>query len=406
MATAQRRKMPPLVTESLRLCMVALFAGLGFEAGRSVADRVDGLDPAQVTVLGVVLGTAVGYVLGGAIGRLTVRSLQVAENALTRRTSEQVLAGLLGGIVGAVLGVGLCWPLLFLRPVVIFVPVFAFFVIVLVALGYVVGMARRESFLGLLAGGGFNLNRPQPLTALDRVVDTSIAIDGRLIDVVRAGFLHGRLLVPQPVLDEIQGLADSGDDLRRGRGRRALETLEALQRERFIDLEVIPDGAREVPEVDAKLVRICLDRGAALLTLDTPLAKAAALAGCRVMNLHALALAVRPQVTAGDTISVRALKTGKEPGQTVGYLDDGTMVVIERSRPLVGHEIEVQVTSVLTNANGRMIFARPVHPPIPTAAARAQDAERAAAPPKPGPPGPPGTAPRPGPPSRTHGTSR
>lgn len=401
MSTAQRRKRLPFLTESLRLCMVALFAGLGFEAGRGMTGRVQSLDPAQVTVLGVVLGTAVGYVLGGAIGRLTVRSLQVAENALTRRTSEQVLAGLLGGILGAVLGVGLCWPLLFLRPAVIFLPLFAFVVIVLIALGHVVGMARRESFLGLLAGGGFNLNRPRAMAALDRVMDTSIAIDGRLLDVVRAGFLHGRLLVPQPVLEEIQGLADSGDDLRRGRGRRALETLEALQRERFIDLEVIPDGAREVPEVDAKLVRICLDRGAALLTLDTPLAKAAALAGCRVMNLHALALAVRPQVTAGDTISVLALKAGKEPGQTVGYLDDGTMVVIERSRALVGHEIDVQVTSVLTNANGRMVFAQPVYPPIPDGAVRAPDAQRVA-----GHPEPPKPGPRPGSSSRTPGTSR
>jgi uncharacterized protein YacL len=122
---------------------------------------------------------------------------------------------------------------------------------------------------------------------------------------------------------------------------------------------VIPDEAPEVPEVDAKLVRICLDRQAALLTLDTPLAKAAGLAGCRVMNLHALALAVRPPVTAGDTVHVLVIKPGKEPGQTVGYLDDGTMVVVERSRQLLGSEIEVQVTSVLTTANGRLVFARP-----------------------------------------------
>ena len=391
MAKAQWR-MPPLVTELLRLCMVALFTGLGFEAARYLGSRFEGLDLAQITVLGVVLGAAIGYVLGGAIGRLTVRSLETAETALTHRSSEQLLAGLLGGLAGAVLGVGLSWPLLFLRPVIIFAPVFAFVVIVMIAMGHLVGRSRRESLFSLLAGrAGVNINRPQALSALERVVDTSAAIDGRIVDVVRAGFLHGRMVVPQPVLDEIQGLADSGDDLKRARGRRALETLEALQRERFIDLEVIPDGAREVPEVDAKLVRTCLDRGAALLTLDTPLAKAAGLAGCRVMNLHALALAVRPQVIAGDTISVLALKPGKEPGQTVGYLDDGTMVVIERSRALVGHEVEVQVSSVLTNANGRMIFAKPLPQPIPPG--------QPAAPPsgKPGPPTPGKPGPRPGP---------
>jgi uncharacterized protein YacL len=113
-----------------------------------------------------------------------------------------------------------------------------------------------------------------------------------------------------------------------------------------------------VPEVDAKLVRLCLDRSAALLTLDTNLAKAAALAGVRVMNLHALALALRPPVTAGDDVSVLLIKPGKEPGQAVGYLDDGTMVVVERARGSVGREVPVTVTSVLTTANGRLVFAR------------------------------------------------
>jgi uncharacterized protein YacL len=163
-----------------------------------------------------------------------------------------------------------------------------------------------------------------------------------------------------PVLAELQGLADAGDDLRRSRGRRGLEVLEALRREPGVEVEVIGDEAVEVPDVDAKLVRMALDRGAALLTLDTNLAKSAALAGVRVMNLHALALAVRPPVTAGDEVSVLLTKAGKEPGQAVGYLDDGTMVVVERARDRVGHEALVHVTSVLTTANGRMVFAKPL----------------------------------------------
>jgi uncharacterized protein YacL len=167
------------------------------------------------------------------------------------------------------------------------------------------------------------------------------------------------MLVPSPVLGELQGLADAGDDVRRAKGRRGLATLETLRREPTVDVEVIDDEVLGVPEVDAKLLRICLDRGAALLTLDTNLAKVAALTGVRVLNLHALALALRPPVSAGDEVSVLLIKTGKEAGQAVGYLDDGTMVVAERSRGAIGGEALVRVTSVLTTANGRMVFARP-----------------------------------------------
>ena len=135
--------------------------------------------------------------------------------------------------------------------------------------------------------------------------------------------------------------------------------LEALRREPGVELQAVADDPAGIAEVDAKLVRISLDRGAVLLTLDTNLAKAASLAGARVMNMHALALALRPPVVAGEEVVVLLLKPGKEPGQAVGYLDDGTMVVVEHGRAHLGHDLRVLVTSVLTTANGRMVFARP-----------------------------------------------
>lgn len=342
------------MAELLRLCLVALFAGLGYLVG----DHFQGETAPSAPAVGVVLGAAIGYVVGGSVGRLTMRSLDVAETALTRRSSEQFLAGLLGGILGLVLAIGISWPLLLIRPQIISLPIFAFIVICVGFLGHRIGAARRDLLLGLVSGRT-GLQRPRSNASVDQVLDTSVAIDGRVLDVVRSGFLAGRMLVTQPVLNELQGLADAADDIKRARGRKGLELLEALQRERSIDLEVIGDDFPEVPEVDAKLVRVCLARDAALLTLDTPLAKSAGLAGCRVMNLHALALAVRPPVTAGDTVQVLLMKPGKEAGQAVGYLDDGTMVVAERARGLVGQDAEVQVTSVLTTANGRMVFARP-----------------------------------------------
>ena len=260
--------------------------------------------------------------------------------------------------VVAVLAAGfVAWPLLLLGRALVVLPVFVFVLVVAGTVGYRIGLARRESVLRLIGSGDVHPAAPGPVTG--RLLDTSVAVDGRIVDVVRAGFLHGRLVVPQPVLAELQGLADSGDDTRRARGRRGLATLTALRNERGIDVEVVDDEAPAVPEVDAKLVRMALDRGAALLTLDTNLAKVAALAGARVMNLHALALALRPPVVAGDTVVVSLLRAGKEAGQAVGYLDDGTMVVVEGGRRHVGSDLPVDVTSVLTTANGRMVFARP-----------------------------------------------
>jgi uncharacterized protein YacL len=237
-------------------------------------------------------------------------------------------------------------------------PLFVFVCVTTGTLGYRFGMAKRSALIGLF-GPRAGLNPHHPVSVLPRLLDTSVAVDGRIVDVVRAGFLHGTLLVPQPVIDELQGLADAGDDIRRAKGRRGLEALTALRREGGIDLEVIGDEAPQVPAVDAKLVRMALDRAAAILTLDSNLARAAALAGCRVMNLHALSLALRPPVSAGDTVAVLLTRAGKEAGQGVGYLDDGTMVVVEKARDRVGGEVHATVTSVLTTANGRMVFAKP-----------------------------------------------
>jgi uncharacterized protein YacL len=349
------------VLELLRLFVVVFFAGLGYQVA-SAFEPVDvRLGPLDTVAAGVLLGAAVGYVLGGVVARTTVRSVASAEKSLRMRSTEQVLSGMLGGAIGVLAAAAVSWPLLLLGAQVITLPLFGFVVVTIGLLGYRVGLARRHDLLAMFgASTGLAVaSSGSPSLTRAAVLDTSVAIDGRIVDVVTAGFLSGTFLVPQPVLDELQGLADAGDDLRRARGRRGLQALESLRRQRSVDVEVIPDSVLEVPEVDAKLVRICLERGCALLTLDTNLAKAAALAGVSVMNLHALALALRPPVTAGDVVTVSLIKAGKEPGQAVGYLDDGTMVVAERSRERIGQDVSVAVTSVLTTANGRMVFSRP-----------------------------------------------
>lgn len=351
---------PAGVVEVLRLFVVVFFAGLGYQVVSAFGPVDVSLGPLDAAGAGVLLGAAVGYVFGGVIARVTVRSVASAERTLRQRSTEQVLSGMIGAAIGVIIAAAVTWPLLLFPSQAVTLPLFGFVVVTVGLLGHRIGLARRHDLLALFgAQAGLTGHTGAGNGSGERVLDTSVAIDGRIVDVVSAGFLHGTFVVPQPVLDELQGLADAGDDTRRGRGRRGLETLAALRRQRAVDLEVLPDAVREVPEVDAKLVRLCLDRSATLVTLDTNLAKAAALAGVRVMNLHALALALRPPVTAGEVVLVSLIKAGKEAGQAVGYLDDGTMVVAERSRDRIGHEVPVTVTSVLTTANGRMVFGRP-----------------------------------------------
>ena len=355
-----KQRSPSAVVEVLRLLCVVFFAGIGFEVSRGIGESDNVLGALNGVALGVIIGSGLGYVLGGVLGRTTVTTVDRTAMSLREVSAEDLVAGLIGLTVGVLAGAAIGLPL-FLLPASFFaLPLYMLIIIVLGMLGMRVGQYKREGMLGLFGARAGMAPRPVAASLRPRLVDSSVAIDGRVLDVVRSGFLHGTMVVCAPVLAELQGLADAGDDLRRGRGRRGLETLETLRREPGITLEVWDDEVPAVTDVDAKLVRLCIDREAALLTLDTNLAKAAALAGVQVLNLHSLTLALRPVVQAGDDVTVLLIKPGKEPGQAVGYLDDGTMVVAESLRSKVGSEATVRVTSVLTTANGRLVFAAPV----------------------------------------------
>jgi uncharacterized protein YacL len=187
------------------------------------------------------------------------------------------------------------------------------------------------------------------------LLDTSVIIDGRIADIVDTGFLDGSFLVPKFILEELQHIADSPDDLRRGRGRRGLDILKRLQQKNNLKIEAIED----VPQsgVDSKLVAVALKRGAKILTNDFNLHKVAEIQGIEVLNINQLANAVKLAVLPGETLQVQIQREGKSHGQGVGYLDDGTMVVIENARRFIGKEVEVSVTSVLQTTAGRMIFS-------------------------------------------------
>ncbi|MBI3011913.1 MAG: twitching motility protein PilT, partial [Candidatus Omnitrophica bacterium] len=192
-----------------------------------------------------------------------------------------------------------------------------------------------------------------------RIVDTSAVIDGRLLDLCQTRFIEGRLIIPRFVLKELQAVADSSDPIKRSRGRRGLEVLKQMQSLATIDVKIHEEDLPGISETDAKLVKLAQVLGTRIITNDYNLNKVAELQGVGVLNVNELAQALRPVVLPGETLEVKPIKEGKEPHQAVAYLDDGTMVVVENGRALIGQHIRGLVTSVLQTAAGRMVFVRP-----------------------------------------------
>ena len=205
--------------------------------------------------------------------------------------------------------------------------------------------------------------RKVPLTvvkdgAVPKVLDTSVIIDGRIFDICKAGFLEGEIMIPAFILDELRHIADSADGLRRNRGRRGLDILAKMQEELNCPIRIEEKDYEDVEEVDVKLLRLARDIQGAVLTNDYNLNKVAGVTGVQVLNINELAGALRPVVLPGEEMTVHIVREGKEPGQGIAYLDDGTMVVVENGRRRLGETLEVVVTTVLQTSAGRMIFGK------------------------------------------------
>ena len=220
----------------------------------------------------------------------------------------------------------------------------------LLPLGWVLGGARK--------GPGAFPAAERADSAAPKMLDTSVLIDGRIYDICKAGFLEGPLVAPAFVLDELRHIADSADSLRRNRGRRGLDVLARLQEEAESRVRIVEKDYPDAEEVDVKLLRLARDLGGAVLTNDYNLNKVAGVTGVRVLNINELAGALRPAVLPGEEMTVQVIREGKEPGQGVAYLEDGTMVVVENGRRRMGEKLEIEVTTVLQTSAGRMIFGR------------------------------------------------
>ena len=299
------------------------------------------------TVEGLIFGyLGTPYVLGGW------RDFNLR---LTSTPLPDLLSGLLGMIVGLVLAVLIG---VFLRDLIAPYGIALSFVlaVLLALLGASVGITRRAELTAIFFGGAQE-QRSHRLAAV--LLDTSVIIDGRILDIAKTGFVDMPLMVLSSVLRELQQVADSADATRRRRGRRGLDVLTDMQKDSAINLQVVEDDVPPGTEIDAHLVRTAKRRSWGIMTNDFNLNRIARLEGVSVLNLNELAQAMRPVAIPGEEIVVTVAREGKEPGQGVGSLDDGTMVVVQNGRRLINQTITAVVTSVIQTSAGRMIFAEP-----------------------------------------------
>jgi uncharacterized protein YacL len=311
----------------------------------------------------LVLAWVIAWIVLGftILPYLTVIPALAALRAVQQLSTAEFVTAIIGLFIGLLLGLLLGLPLSNIDgPVGTLAPLGISLFLGLAMVGLTV--AKRHDLItaaesmGILRRGTSDAGPP----AVPRIlVDTSAIIDGRIADIAESGFLFGVLEVPRFVLDEVQRLADSSDGMRRTRGRRGLEILARMRKSGATPVQVIDEDAPGTAEVDSKLVALASRDGRAILTNDLNLNRIADLQGVRVLNVNSLANAVKPALLPGEDLRIRVIQPGKDAGQGVGYLDDGTMVVVEGGAKSIDNEVDVTVTRVLQTVAGRMVFAHP-----------------------------------------------
>jgi uncharacterized protein YacL len=296
----------------------------------------------------------------GAVAGVLVLAFELRVRALS-------LKRLLGAVTGSILGIfGAFLCSLVLRnslPGGKLQSLLEIFILLLMSyIGLVVG-ASKGDLLNLSALGNLFAQERNATRRGVKILDTSSVIDGRIADMAETGFLEGPLLIPEFVLRELQMVADSQDGSKRQRGRRGLDVLQRMQGDTRLEVQIFTADYPSIREVDQKLIELAKDLGGKILTTDFNLNKVAHLHSVEVLNINDLANALKPVVLPGEKMSVSILKEGKEMNQGVGYLDDGTMVVVDHARRMIGRSVEIAVTSVLQTASGKMIFGRMEEPP-------------------------------------------
>ncbi|TCM87382.1 uncharacterized protein YacL [Paenibacillus sp. BK033] len=345
-----------------------LFGGL---AGLEVEGKTNGIEGWTQSSLGIWQGTSMYYFAIGALFGLLVASMAAGRimkfmQRGIEQTAEMPMKDLLAGSGGLLAGLFLS-ALLYPAVAKLGGPGLLIPAVMSLFFGYVglrIGLSKKDE---LAAAASAMLEQRKAVPAASeaggfeehKILDTSVIIDGRIADICKTGFIEGTLVIPEFVLEELQHIADSSDLLKRNRGRRGLDILNKIQKELDVRVLIYEGDFEEISEVDSKLVKLAKALKGKVVTNDFNLNKVCELQGVSVLNINDLANAVKPVVLPGEEIIVQVIKDGKEHGQGVAYLDDGTMIVVEGGRDYIGNTMEVLVTSVLQTSAGRMIFAKP-----------------------------------------------
>ncbi len=343
-----------------RLLGALVYGFIGYYLGLALVGTSQVNTWTAPTIWGSMFGGAIlGYFLAPWI---VIAPARAARNSLRNVPMVDLLAGTIGLSLGLLIALLLAFPISRLpSPFGTILPFVA--VIIFGYLGAAVLVLRKDDLVMFLHGAQPAAKTPaaSPLPKPLMLLDTSVIIDGRIADVAETGFLLGKLLTPRFVLNELQYIADSSDTLRRNRGRRGLEMLDRLQQNTAVEIEFVDRDPQDAQQVDDKLISLARDTGAAIITNDYNLNRVARLQGVQVLNINELANAVKSVFLPGEEMPIRIIQVGKEIGQGVGYLEDGTMVVVENGRQFLNQEVLVQVTKVLQTNAGRLVFAVPDH---------------------------------------------
>ena len=296
------------------------------------------------SLLGAVLGIGFGYVILKLEEKLKDIPLKIIFGSLLGTTISLVVADL---FISRLL-------LALIKDIPITLPIYILFYFVMGYIGFRIGKEKSKTL---------DLSKVPLLDRIEndedvKILDTSTIIDGRIADICETGFIEGTFVIPQFVLYEIQHIADHSDAVKRTRGRRGLDVLHRLQKQTFVKVKIVDYDFPKLKEVDTKLIALAKKLTGKILTNDYNLNKVAELQGIEVLNMNQLAASLRPAMLPGEQMNVKILKEGKEHGQGIGYLDDGTMVVVDDAKKLLGKSVDVVVTSVLQTTSGRMIFAK------------------------------------------------
>lgn len=301
------------------------------------------------------------FILSSRIIKLTVAFTKWIEGKLSLVPMSDIVYGSLGLIVGLFIAFLISDPIRSIKLSWLSVIITIAIYLLLGYLGLSIAIKRRDELNTFAFFKRAQREKPhkEGMPSGAKILDTSVIIDGRIFDICRTGFVEGPIIIPAFVLEELRHIADSSDALKRNRGRRGLDVLNRIQKELDIDVQIYDGDFADIAEVDSKLLKLGQVMGAKVVTNDYNLNKVAEFQGVSVLNINELANAVKPVVLPGEEMVVQVIKDGKEMGQGVAYLDDGTMIVVDGGKKFVGETIGVLVTSVLQTAAGRMIFAKP-----------------------------------------------